>query len=114
MSTARSRSRACCASASPAAFLRANDPAAGRWYSRDVAAIAWARGLSEVAPYFIDADAASEPGGIPVGGLTVVVFHNNHLVYAITWYVLAAMAAGAAAFVDFDAVRSRRSERRSA
>jgi surfeit locus 1 family protein len=36
------------------AFLRRNDPAKGLWYSRDVAAIATARGLSRVAPYFID------------------------------------------------------------
>lgn len=84
------------------AFLRKNDPAAGRWYSRDVGAIAAAQGLGSVAPYFIDADAASAgrdarqaPGPVPVGGLTVVSFHNNHLVYALTWYALALMVAGA-------------------
>lgn len=76
------------------AFLRANDPAGERWYSRDVAAIAAARGLSDVAPYFVDADATPNPGGLPVGGLTVVSFPNNHLVYAITWYGLAAMLGG--------------------
>ena len=32
------------------AFLRSNDPAAGRWFSRDVAAIARARGLGRTAP----------------------------------------------------------------
>lgn len=80
-------------------FLRRNDPAADRWYSRDVAAIAAARGIdrkpAEVAPYFVDADASPNPGGLPVGGLTVVAFHNNHLVYALTWYALALMTAGA-------------------
>lgn len=76
------------------AFLRSNDPAADRWYSRDVAAIAAARGLAEAAPYFVDADATPNPGGLPIGGLTVVAFPNNHLVYAITWYGLAAMLAG--------------------
>lgn len=74
------------------AFLRSNDPAADRWFSRDVAAIAEARGLDDVAPYFIDADASASPG--PVGGLTVVTFRNHHLVYAITWFGLAAMLAG--------------------
>lgn len=74
-------------------FLRANDPRAGRWYSRDVAAIAAARGLVEAAPYFIDADATPNPGGLPAGGLTVVNFPNSHLVYAVTWFVLAAMLA---------------------
>jgi surfeit locus 1 family protein len=76
-------------------FLRANDPAADRWYSRDVAAIAAARHLGPIAPYFIDADAASSPSGGPVGGLTVIAFPNNHLVYALTWYMLAVMVAGA-------------------
>ncbi|GAB6843573.1 surfeit locus 1 family protein [Methylorubrum rhodinum] len=76
-------------------FLRHNDPAADRWYSRDVAAIAIARNLDEIAPYFVDADAAPNPGGLPVGGLTVVAFRNDHLVYALTWYALALMSAGA-------------------
>ncbi|MBP1843973.1 surfeit locus 1 family protein [Rhizobium petrolearium] len=77
------------------AFLRNNDPASDRWYSRDVAAIAAAKDLTNVAPYFIDADATPNPGGLPVGGLTVVKFRNTHLVYAITWYLMAAMSAGA-------------------
>ncbi len=44
------------------AFLRNNDPAADRWYSRDVQAIARARGLDagRVAPYFIDLTHAPE------------------------------------------------------
>jgi surfeit locus 1 family protein len=29
-----------------------------------------------------------------VGGLTVIAFPNNHLVYALTWFGLAAMLAG--------------------
>jgi len=128
-------------------FLRHNDPAANQWYSRDVQAIAAARGLTRVAPYFIDAEAlasaaAAPPGApsppmqsevhqpasstapvtappsrepdaqavtdraVPTGpatpagttvpptpGLTVVTFHNSHLVYAITWYTLALMVA---------------------
>ncbi|MBA3940493.1 MAG: Surfeit locus 1 family protein [Sphingopyxis sp.] len=73
------------------AFLRANDPAADRWFSRDVAAIAKARGLGNAAPYFVDADATSNPGGYPVGGLTVVRFPDNHLVYALTWFALCAL-----------------------
>ncbi len=75
-------------------FLQANDPGADRWHSRDVTAIAARRGLGRVAPYFIDADAASSPTGGPVGGLTIIRFPNNHLVYAITWYVLAVMVVG--------------------
>ena len=57
-------------------FLRKNDPAGNRWFSRDVQAIATARGLSHVAPYFVDADAApstdSDKDNEPAGGLTVI------------------------------------------
>ena len=79
-------------------FLRDNDPAGNRWYSRDVAAIGAARGLAHVAPYFVDAGKDQDPQAAPeraVGGLTVISFQNNHLVYALTWYALALMVAGA-------------------
>ncbi|WP_302479719.1 SURF1 family protein [Roseicella sp. DB1501] len=72
-------------------FLRGNDPAGDRWFSRDVAAIAAARHLDNVAPYFIDADAGPDPARYPIGGLTVVSFRNAHLIYAITWFGLAAL-----------------------
>jgi surfeit locus 1 family protein len=80
-------------------ILRHNDVVNNRWYSRDVAAIAKARGLNEVAPYFIDADAYRDKSAAgpdqPIGGLTVIAFPNNHLVYAITWFALALLLAGA-------------------
>ena len=74
------------------AFLRSNDPAGGRWFSRDVTAIARARGLRNAAPYFVDADASPNPGGYPVGGLTVVRFRDHHMVYALTWFALSALS----------------------
>lgn len=89
-------------------FLRSNAPAEERWYSRDVAAIAAARGLTNVAPYFIDADATPNPGGLPIGGLTVIAFPNSHLVYAVTWFGLAALLAFGVGY----AVRSERRARR--
>lgn len=92
-------------------FLRANDPTLDHWYSRDVAAIAAARGLSvsSTAPYFIDAEAGADPAGFPRGGLTVLAFPNNHLVYALTWFSLAAMLAGATIFLARDEWRARNS-----
>lgn len=72
-------------------FLRSNDPASDRWFSRDVLAISAARRLDNAAPYFIDADATPNQGGAPVGGLTVVSFPNNHLQYALTWFAMAAL-----------------------
>jgi surfeit locus 1 family protein len=72
-------------------FLRPNKPREGLWYSRDVGAIAMSRGLAKVAPYFIDADSNGK-AGYPVAGLTVVQFRNMHLVYALTWFCLAALS----------------------
>ena len=91
------------------AFLRANDAATDRWYSRDVEAIAAARGITNVAPYFIDADATPNPGGLPIGGLTVIAFRNTHLVYALTWFALALMLAALAIRIGLEELRVRRS-----
>ncbi len=95
-------------------FLRHNDPAHDRWYARDVQAIAAARGLQRVAPFFIDEDAAAGADGQgdqPVGGLTVISFPNNHLSYLITWYLLALMVLAAATYVARDERRLRRAWR---
>ena len=60
------------------------------WYARDLAGMAAADGVKLAAPVVIEADATPNPGGLPVGGQTVVDFPNNHLQYAITWFGLAA------------------------
>jgi len=72
-------------------ILRSNQPVADRWFSRDVAAIAAARDLAGVAPFFIDAEAGPGAASVPQGGLTVVRFRNAHLTYAVTWFGLAAL-----------------------
>lgn len=92
--------------------LRRNDPASDRWYSRDVAAIAAARGLHDVAPFFIDAERAPGETGYPVGGLTVVTFNNNHLVYALTWFALALMVAGWAVLANVSQLKRAPSDAR--
>lgn len=83
-------------------FLRANDPESNRWFSSDAAA----HGLDKVAPYFIDAERTVGESGLPVAGLTVVRFSNNHLVYRITWGILALMAGVGTVFVDLDRLQS--------
>ncbi|HEY0220474.1 MAG TPA: SURF1 family protein [Afipia sp.] len=95
-------------------FLRHNDPARDRWYSRDVFAIAAARNIHDAAPYFVDADASVEGSGFPVGGLTVISFPNNHLLYAVTWFSIAAMLAGWSFYVARQEWRLRRSSAVSA
>jgi surfeit locus 1 family protein len=85
-------------------FVPEDDPARNEWFTRDPGAIARAKGLARVAPFIVDADAASNPASSslenspfetwPRGGLTVVNFPNNHLQYALTWFGLAAALAG--------------------
>ena len=80
-------------------FTPADDPAAHLWQERDPAVIAAAYGLVRAAPFFVDADAAPNPGGLPQGGETKLVFPNRHLEYALTWFGLA--LALAAVFIAF-------------
>ena len=91
-------------------FLRQNNPGANRWHSRDVAALAAARALpaTRVAPFFVDADAAPQASASPVGGLTVLKFSDSHLVYALTWFGLAAMTLLAAVHLLRDNAARRR------
>ncbi len=74
-------------------FMRDNDPAANNWFARQVKAILEARGVTgPVASYFIDAQQIEgvAADSWPRAGLTVVRFSNNHTVYALTWFGLAA------------------------
>lgn len=95
--------------------LRYNDAATSRWYSRDVDAIGSAHRLRRVAPYFVDAEAAAggatPDGEHPVGGLTVISFRNDHLVYALTWFALALMALGACLLLTRDKWKRRDGEK---
>jgi surfeit locus 1 family protein len=90
------------------AFTPHDDPARNIWFRRDPAAIAAAAGLpaDRVAPYTIDAafDPAL-PEGLPQGGETRLIFPNDHLQYALTWFGLAAALAGV--FVVFARSRLR-------
>ncbi|WP_455481914.1 SURF1 family protein [Bartonella sp. B35(2025)] len=81
-------------------FPRKNNPDNNLWYTRDLPAMAQKLGLSTVAPYFIDAGkktAKQDP--LPIAGLTVIHFQNNHLIYAITWFILAAGVLSASLFL---------------
>lgn len=91
-------------------LLQRNDSVHERWYSRDVQSIAVVRGLGpDVAPYFIDTAARdSTAGEWPRAGLTVLNFSNNHLLYAATWFALAAMLACTIGYLVIDERRQRR------
>lgn len=72
-------------------FLPDNRPDRNYWFWVDLPAMATADGLnpSEVAPFYIDADATPNPGGWPKGGVTRLALPNDHLQYALTWFGLA-------------------------
>ena len=91
-------------------FTPADDPAAGQWYTRDIAAIARADGLTRVAPFFVDADAGPDPAALPEGGETILDFPNNHFSYALTWFGMAAALVGV--FIAYSVGRLREGERK--
>ena len=78
--------------AKPSSMVPDNDVAKNIFFWKDLDVMATSTGLdpSKVLPFFVDADAAPNPGGFPVGGVTIFDLPNNHLQYAITWYSLAA------------------------
>lgn len=90
-------------------FLRENVPAEDRWYRRWPNELSQARGLQQAtAPYFVDAYATETGQEWPRGGMTQIQFNNNHLSYAITWFVLAMLNIAALVYVlVFDGKRKR-------
>ena len=94
----------------PAAFTPDNDPARNRWFWRDLSGMAASMfpgdGTARVAPFFLDAELSEVPGGWPRGGQTRLDLPNNHLQYAITWFIFAL----AIAMIYVVYVRSKRRE----
>jgi surfeit locus 1 family protein len=70
-----------------------NRPQEETWFWYELDAMAAHARVSGVQPVVVEADATPNPGGLPVGGQTVVNIRNEHLGYAITWYGLAAALA---------------------
>jgi surfeit locus 1 family protein len=80
----------------PSAMLPDNETDKNIFYWKDLAAMGESAGVdrSTLLPFFVDAGPAKNPGGLPVGGVTIIDLPNSHLQYAITWYGLAAGLAG--------------------
>lgn len=91
----------------PNALTPGNRPDKNLFFLRNIEAIAAAKGLSgQVAPFTIDLVASeTPPGGLPQAGETRMVFSNNHLQYALTWYGLAVALLGV--FLSFAWSRRR-------
>jgi surfeit locus 1 family protein len=59
------------------------------WFTRDHLAMARALGWGEVAPFYIDLETPAPASGIPKPGPLEVHLKDDHMQYAITWFVLA-------------------------
>jgi surfeit locus 1 family protein len=75
----------------PSFIVPENEPAKNMFYWKDLAVMASSTGLpaGKVLPFFVDANNSPNPGGLPVGGVTLIDLPNNHFQYALTWYGLA-------------------------
>jgi surfeit locus 1 family protein len=73
-------------------FTPPADVAKRLWFLRDHLDMSRALGWTtnaRVAPFYIDLESPVPPGGIPKPGPLQVNLKNNHLQYAITWFLLA-------------------------
>jgi surfeit locus 1 family protein len=59
------------------------------WFTRDIAGIAEAEHLKLAAPALLEATASPKDRNWPRGGQTRVDIPNDHLQYALTWFLLA-------------------------
>ena len=73
----------------PGWFIPENDPVRGEWFWIDLPAMARAADVPEALPFYVEAGAEPNPGGLPVGGQASTELPNDHLQYAITWFSLA-------------------------
>lgn len=75
-------------------FVPDNEPDREIWFTVAPAQIAAHLGIGPVANYYVDALRASErPSELPVGAVPAIHVRNEHLQYAITWFLLAATLA---------------------
>ena len=78
-------------------FAPDNDPARNFWFHVDVPVMRQMAGGQPdpvLDSFFLEADATPNPGGVPVGGQTRLDIPNDHLQYAITWFLIALAGAG--------------------
>ena len=75
-------------------FGAANDPATRRFYALDPVAIGASLGLPRVAPFTLVALGAAPRGVYPEPAQALPRPPNNHFVYALTWFGLAAALLG--------------------
>ena len=73
-------------------FAPDNVPDKNVWFTVDVPLmrkLAGGRPDPALDTFFLEADTSQNPGGLPIGGQTQLDIPNDHLQYAITWFLLA-------------------------
>lgn len=78
-------------------FAPDNDPAKDFWFHVDVPLMRKMAGGKPdpvLDTFFLEADATPNPGGLPIGGQTRLNIPNDHLQYAITWFLIAMAGIG--------------------
>lgn len=71
------------------------DRAKRLWFLRDHAAMGQAHGWGAVAPFYVGLESPAPEGGVPKPGAVQPRLRNEHLQYALTWFGLAFVIAGA-------------------
>lgn len=94
----------------PGAFTPPPDTVKRLWFVRSAGGIARVDHETLAAPVIVEADATPNPGGWPRGGQTRVEFRNEHLQYAITWFLMAAGLLGV--YIAYHVSRGRLAFRR--
>jgi surfeit locus 1 family protein len=78
-------------------FAPENVPDRNVWFHVDVPlmrSMAGGKPDPRLDAFFLEADATPNAGGLPVGGQTRLNIPNDHLQYAITWFLIALALAG--------------------
>lgn len=94
--------------AKPNSFVPDNDLVKNVYYWKSITEMssqAFSVDEANVMSFFVDADGAEIPGGLPKGGVTLIEFPNSHLQYALTWFGLAAALLVVGGFFLFGRIR---------
>lgn len=74
-------------------FTPENNPQSDEWYRVDIPQIAAARSLKNLRPYILVLEARETEGNYPIAQGRAPEISNNHLQYAIFWFVMAGVLA---------------------
>lgn len=73
----------------PGMFTPENDPKGNNWYFIDPAAMARLAGIETLPDFYVLSGAEEKPGVYPIPRQWRIDIRNDHVEYAITWYLMA-------------------------